>query len=732
MNVRPVPVSSPSVAFLVLQALAKAGAQLSLFGPRPAAAPVEVNHPPGHGWEPVPGTRHGGFRRRRASGQGYDYWYPSTVPPHTYQHEIQAHEPAPARDRAALEAALAQAYQHPHRTLKGWTLDEVAALADKASLFEVRAQSTGEHLLDRASATTSPVGGGPAPAEPIVTSLPHERRDAQPTVGMTVQHKGEPHLITEVIGTSRVQEGLSRGLPFDEGYTSRVKLRPLTAEERAERDRVQAERRAKQQALEERQRGAAAAADQTKDWLALSERMDPGSERLVADGRDERGYGLHVYEGTVQGHRAVRVAHDAHDDWRSEVRVPPDSPLANAEETKILARVQEQGLAPYDYEAHKLFERDQRPHMVAARAAGLARYEQIQQEKVEQDRELVRRAQRIHADGVVTPEEARYFAPHLSRAPMIDHHAGTPEERQRLRAVAGELARHAKEIPAAEHPIDLHARHVLRRLEARPSFAGPDFPVEDLSRGSPDPVQYDALSSLREKVVARGGDPVALAQIDQHLRGLEAREMKPASARALVEQASVRALDRVRLRRFMEADADGFKKLPKKVQAAIEAVAAGGVSPLAPTPSTPSPAPVVPPKPVAPPPPPPPPPPPRPAIPAYVSPSAKLPKLKGSDKQIRWAESIRSTALSALEREMQAAHAAHHKDPTDRAARGRLERLAVTHSLVGSTADVRPLIDNRDLIQHGFPVDVGPETKEKHLRRPEVQEIGRASCRERV
>lgn len=43
------------------------------------------------GFEPIPGGKHGGYRKRKASGKGYDYWYPG-------QHEAQHHpdwEPDP-------------------------------------------------------------------------------------------------------------------------------------------------------------------------------------------------------------------------------------------------------------------------------------------------------------------------------------------------------------------------------------------------------------------------------------------------------------------------------------------------------------------------------------------------------------------------------------------------------------------------------------------------------------
>jgi len=90
--------------------------QLALFGdPMPgqtqhtAAAP---KRPPGSGWQPIPGGKKGGFRRRK--GTSWEYWYPDTarVQPHPHAHD----EEAVRRARRAEEEERERAEEQRKKT----------------------------------------------------------------------------------------------------------------------------------------------------------------------------------------------------------------------------------------------------------------------------------------------------------------------------------------------------------------------------------------------------------------------------------------------------------------------------------------------------------------------------------------------------------------------------------------------------------------------------------------
>jgi Large polyvalent protein-associated domain 1 len=51
--------------------------QLGLFGAKPSK-PAPGARPSGHGWQPIPGGKHGGLRKPKAGG-GFDYWYPESA-----------------------------------------------------------------------------------------------------------------------------------------------------------------------------------------------------------------------------------------------------------------------------------------------------------------------------------------------------------------------------------------------------------------------------------------------------------------------------------------------------------------------------------------------------------------------------------------------------------------------------------------------------------------------------
>lgn len=66
---------------LVRLALLRKASQLGLLGgetpDRKGRKPRDAQRPPGEGWLPIPGSRHGGMHRPKPGG-GFDYWYPGS------------------------------------------------------------------------------------------------------------------------------------------------------------------------------------------------------------------------------------------------------------------------------------------------------------------------------------------------------------------------------------------------------------------------------------------------------------------------------------------------------------------------------------------------------------------------------------------------------------------------------------------------------------------------------
>jgi hypothetical protein len=61
----------------------------------------KAQKPPGRGWQAIPGGKKGGYRKRKTSGRGYDYWYPdadSGTPLATLAQRTKAQEASMERD----------------------------------------------------------------------------------------------------------------------------------------------------------------------------------------------------------------------------------------------------------------------------------------------------------------------------------------------------------------------------------------------------------------------------------------------------------------------------------------------------------------------------------------------------------------------------------------------------------------------------------------------------------
>lgn len=67
---------------------------------KPAGEAAPGLLPPGQGWRPIPGSKHGGMHRPKTGG-GYDYWYPGTGVGNVHQDDAPAPAPAPEPPKPA-------------------------------------------------------------------------------------------------------------------------------------------------------------------------------------------------------------------------------------------------------------------------------------------------------------------------------------------------------------------------------------------------------------------------------------------------------------------------------------------------------------------------------------------------------------------------------------------------------------------------------------------------------
>lgn len=107
-------------------------------------------------------------------------------------------------------------------------------------------------------------------------------------------------------------------------------------------------------------------------------------------------------------------------------------------------------------------------------------------------------------------------------------------------------------------------------------------------------------------------------------------------------------------------------------------------------------------------------------VPPLALPKAAMPKLNGSDKQVAWAQDIRSKTLAYLKGAIGEAHEAYHAAPHSDAAHARLRRLGMLHRLAGNTPSAKALIDVFGARER---IPVPAEVEERYANHPDVDAL---------
>lgn len=137
----------------------------------PAPASPASEHPPGAGWTPIPGSRHGGYHRQKPGG-GFEYWYPGEGMRETARDLGDTFELKPQAAGKPKDKSGRQVHHDVGEKVGGARKDKYAtvhagnlgALATEAALVDARVQQQGARLetlrarlLHQAEDATSPL-----------------------------------------------------------------------------------------------------------------------------------------------------------------------------------------------------------------------------------------------------------------------------------------------------------------------------------------------------------------------------------------------------------------------------------------------------------------------------------------------------------------------------------------------------------------------------------------------
>jgi hypothetical protein len=152
---------------------------------------LPTNRPPGGGWQPIPASKHGGFRRRR--GSKWEYWYPDG------QHGTHETPREPTHGHAHPTTANGDGASVDYARAGGKQLRELAEGGDKAAEAEMvrrrekRAADGKAPVGEAGRPVVVPVAeavDGPEP-EPAEKPKAKPRRAAEPDAGHTPTHARE-------------------------------------------------------------------------------------------------------------------------------------------------------------------------------------------------------------------------------------------------------------------------------------------------------------------------------------------------------------------------------------------------------------------------------------------------------------------------------------------------------------------------------------------------------------
>lgn len=182
------------------------GTQLGLFSAPPPAA----NRPPGSGWEAIPKGKKGGYRRRKTTGKGYEYWYQDQ--PHTIhsrpQKEQEAKKPEPPKAEPAPEEP--PKFARGDRVIENGKAAEIWTVGDWDShLGDRRYQIMDPATRQKTWANGKNISHAPAAAGPPKAEAPAKPPKAEGEKKPVVGTKGEYATTNYTYGSNKELRSLA-------------------------------------------------------------------------------------------------------------------------------------------------------------------------------------------------------------------------------------------------------------------------------------------------------------------------------------------------------------------------------------------------------------------------------------------------------------------------------------------------------------------------------------------